>query len=404
MQFSISQSVRSVVGLVIVLALCAFGINPAAAQSGATKRGGGDLCSQGKIKIGDVAILSGVLGYYGTVAHNTQALAVELVNKQGGINGCKVEMVTKDMKSDPALAAQIAREFLRSGMQLLLLPTDLDLGISAGQAANAQGVFSMAPGGASDGYGAAVGKLFANGGTISSEQADAAARFAKESGYDSVYYVTLDRFDYFNAMEARFKKASGLKDVGRSAVAPGQTDFAAVVTDIKRQLSSSGGKPFIYMTTIFPDGATFVNQLRQAGVSAPVVGSAAFSSPDLTKALGPNTKDVYYTAGAYYEGDDLDADAAAFVAAYKAKYGVMPMTLSGVETYWAVQALFDALKVANSTEGSAVAKALFAQKNHKVPMKTIARWESGHIIGSTVIIGFTPEGKFRKVVAYPAMQ
>mgnify|MGYP001588174951 FL=1 len=49
-----------------------------------------------------------------------------------------------------------------------------------------------------------------------------------------------------------------------------------------------------------------------------------------------------------------------------------------------------------------MAAALLAQKDLQVPLKKIFTWEDQHIVGSTVIIGFTETGDFRLVESYEA--
>lgn len=360
-----------------------------------------NLCPGGKITIGAAKALSGGFSFFDAVGNKADQLAIDLVNQEGGINGCKLELITKDTKSDPAVGAQVARELLRTGVQILLVPNDQDVGMPAAQVAARAGIFSLSPGGASDSFGAAVGPLFANGGTTSAQNAYAAVQFAKSKGYQSVYYVTLEQFAYFTLMEKNFGATSGLKQLGRSVVTAGQTDFSAVVSAIKRSIAGAPN-PVIYAATMYPDAPTLVKQLREAGVDTPIIGNAAFSSPDLPKALGGRTKDVYYAAGTYYEGDDAGPGAKKFVAAYKQKYEVFPPNLNAPESYWTMWALFDAIKSANSLDGKAIAKALFAQKNLELPLKTLGRWEHGHIVGSTVVIGFTADGKFKEVASYKA--
>ncbi|MEV4991641.1 ABC transporter substrate-binding protein [Pseudarthrobacter sp. LMD1-1-1.1] len=371
------------------------------ASSGGAKAagaGGKDLCSEGAITIGSAKALSGAFSFYDTAGNNGEQLAVDQVNSNGGINGCPVKLITKDTKSDPAVGSQVARELIREGAQVLLPPADSGLGTPAAKAAQSQGIFSMA-GASGDDYAPGVGKLFATGGSMAGQNGKTAAAFAKEQGYDSVYYATLDAFQYFTVNEDSFKKDAGLKELGRSVVKLGQTDFAAVISDIKRSVGA-GSKPMIFLATAYPDAPTLITQLRKAGVDTPVVGNATWSTRNMLKALDGNTAGVFYSGGAYTEGDDASPAALEFVTNYKAKTGAYPENHQAQETYWSVLALFDAIKTANSVDGAAIEKALFAQKDLQLPMRTIKKWENGQSLGSTVIVGFTPSGQFQQVKTY----
>lgn len=393
--------------LVLVLSACAGassgGTNSSGSStsSGATSSGGFD-CPGGKIKIGAAKALTGGFSFFDGAGNNADQLAVDTINAKGGIRGCQIEMTVKDTKSDPALAAQVAKELLQGGAQILLTPNDKDLGVGAAQAAQAAGVFSFSPGGASQDFGATVGPMFANGGTTSQELARAAARFSKSQGYQSAFYITNDSFAFFTLQEDTFKKESGLADLGRATVTSGQTDFSAIVTKAKAALAT-GGTSVIYAPVFFPDAAVLVKQLREGGVTTPIVGNSAFASRDFAKAAGPaNTKDVYYAAGTYYEGNDVPKDAKEFTDAYTAKFGSFPPNSNPAESWWSMWALFDALERAGTTKAEALSAALLSQKDLQVPLKKIFSWQDQHIVGSTVIIGFTDSGDFRLVKSYEA--
>lgn len=372
------------------------------ASSGGSSNAAGEFCSNGSITLGSAKSLSGVFAFYDTAASHAEELAVEKVNQQGGINGCEVKLVTQDTKSDPSVGRQVASELIDNGADVLLPPNDVGLGTLPAQTAQRDGIFSMA-GASGDDYAPSVGDLFATGGSMASLNGMTAASFAKDQGFDSVYYVTNDGFTYFTTIEQSFRDDGGsdLRELGSSVVKLGQTDFSAVVSDIKRSVAGAQ-KPMILLATNYPDAPTMVTQLRQAGVDTPVVGNASWATKNLVDALGGATQNVYYTAGAYTEGDDASDAAKEYVARYRAKYGTYPENHQAVESYWTMWALFDAIKTANSTDGAAIEQALFAQSNLELPMRTINKWKDGHILGTNVVVGFTPEGAFRQVQTFDA--
>lgn len=386
----------SVLGGSLVLAGCA---GPSA-NSKTDSAAAGELCADGTITIGSAKALSGSFAFYDTAGSRAEELAVELVNEQGGINGCKVELVTQDMKSDPAVGRQVARELIAGGAEVFLPPNNEGLGTPAAQAAQSEGVFSMA-GASGDDYAPGVGPLFATGGSMASLNGKAAAAFAEEQGYDSVYYVTNDTFAYFGTVEEYFREDIGkdLKELGSQAIEFGQTDFAAVISDIKRTVDD-GEKPMILLATNYPDAPTMIKQLRKAGLDTPVVGNATWATKNMFDALDGSTNNVFYTAGAYTEGDDADEATVAYVNRYKEAYDTFPENHQAVESYWTMWALFDAIEKADSTTGTEIEKALFAQKDVELPMRTVFEWKDGHILGSNVVVGFTADGAFEQVSSY----
>ena len=370
------------------------------ASGGGSSSAGGEFCSNGSITLGSAKALSGSFAFYDNAAAHAEELAVDKINEEGGINGCQVKLVTQDTKSDPSVGRQVATELIGNGAEVLLPPNNEGLGTLTAQAAQREGVFSMA-GASGDDYAPSVGDLFATGGSMASLNGKAAAAFAKAQGFDAVYYVTNDAYPYFTTVERLFREDSGdeMNELGSSVVKPGQTDFSAVVSDIKRSVSQ-GQKPMILLATLYPDAPTLITQLRQAGVETPIVGNATWATKNIVDALGGATQNVYYTAGAYTEGDDASDAAKEYVEDYRTKYGTYPENHQAVESYWTMWALFDAIKTANSTDGAAIQDALFAQSNLELPMRTVNKWKDGHILGTNVVVGFTPEGTFRQVQTF----
>ncbi len=81
------------------------------------------------IKIADQAVLSGNLATYGKFHEMGSRLAVEEINKNGGILGSKIEYVMKDATLKPAVAIRNARYFVEQWGADLLIGID-----SSGQA------------------------------------------------------------------------------------------------------------------------------------------------------------------------------------------------------------------------------------------------------------------------------
>jgi ABC-type branched-subunit amino acid transport system substrate-binding protein len=75
------------------------------------------------VKIGAVASTSGALGTFGQALQKSVRLAVEQVNAAGGVfDGRPLELVVKDSTSDPATAAEAARELLSEGVAAIIGP------------------------------------------------------------------------------------------------------------------------------------------------------------------------------------------------------------------------------------------------------------------------------------------
>lgn len=80
----------------------------------------GPLCAQqrGPIRIGVLTPLSGPQEFLGTYVKNGAEVAVEQINKAGGVMGRPLQLVIRDDKANPAAAVAAAKELLADGVNL----------------------------------------------------------------------------------------------------------------------------------------------------------------------------------------------------------------------------------------------------------------------------------------------
>jgi branched-chain amino acid transport system substrate-binding protein len=325
-------------------------------------------------------------------------LAVSQINQAGGIDGCKLKMLAEDTHSDPAVGRQVAQDLLSKGAQILLVPGDFDFGITAAQAAEQAGKFSMSPTASTVGFPQAVGPNFFMAGLNTDDIGKAQATFAKSKGWKTVYYVINTGISFFTAQAAVFAKNFGGKSLGTSPVTSMQQDYSTVVSKIA---ALHPAPDVIFGSTFFPNIAIFLKQLRQAGVNAPVLGSPGWASRDLPKVAGPsNVKNTYYIGSVYFEGPGVDPSVAMMEAAYKAKYGVLPSTHNAVLGYQSMYLLAQAIRSTHSIAADKLAAAFRAIQNIKIYGSTIVGFPKNTAHRSVAVIGFTPSGGFKEVETF----
>src|SRR5207302_4926434 len=77
---------------------------------------------QGKtIQLGAILSLTGAGGVYGPSSKKGMDLAVETINKAGGVNGATITLDTRDDASDKIQSAQVAQTLIQQGQLLALL-------------------------------------------------------------------------------------------------------------------------------------------------------------------------------------------------------------------------------------------------------------------------------------------
>jgi branched-chain amino acid transport system substrate-binding protein len=105
----------------------------------------------------------------------------------------------------------------------------------------------------------------------------------------------------------------------------------------------------------YNDVALIAKQARELGFKGPLVGGDGWDSPKLCEVGGPALEGCFFTN--HYAKDDTRPIIQEFVKKYKDKFGVDPDALSCL-AYDATYLVLDAVKRANSDDGSAIRDAL----------------------------------------------
>jgi branched-chain amino acid transport system substrate-binding protein len=401
---------RSTLVFGVGLAVGALALVAVSAASASKSSGGTSLaCKNGFITIGIAKAKSGGSSFFDVAGTRGTKIAIQQINASGGIKGCKLKTIEGDTKSDPAVAAQVAKQLIGQGAQILLVPDDFDLGIAAARVGQKAGVLTLSLAASSVQFAKAVGNYFFNAGPTTTQLADAQARFALGRKWKTAYMVVDKGLAYFTEQESVFDKelaAGGGTLVGTDNVDSlgGQTDFSSTISKIK---SASPAPQVINAQMIFPNIGSFVKQLRAAGLNTPVVGNVTLQTRDLQKIVGAaGSHDVYYSAQVYFEGAGQDPKTspaiAEFARLYQKRFGLFPEQANGPGAYQAFWAVADALRKKNVTDAASAAAAIKTEKNLKVPGGTLVRWEGGHAIWNITIDGLTTDGKFKQYAVIPA--
>lgn len=382
----------------VVAGILALAATAATGGLAAPGKHGKFACKGGKIVIGNAKGLTGPLAPFDGGELNGDKLAVAEINRAGGIGGCKLKMIAENTQSDPAVGRQVAKDLLAKGAQILLVPGDFDFGITAAQAAQAAGKFSMSPTASTVGFPKAVGPLFFELGLNTDDIGKAQAAFAKQRNWKTVYLVTNTGISFFTAQEQTFLKHFGGKTVGSDTVTNDQQDYSSIVSKI------AALKPqpdVIYGSTFFPNIGIFIKQLRGAGVTAPVLGSPGWASRDLPKVAGAkNIRNAFYVGSVYFEGPGTDPAVAKMETAYKKMFGKLPDTHNTILGYQSIYLLARALEAAGSTDPKALAKAMGSIRNAKLAGSTIVGFPSNTAHRSVSVIGFDAQGRFKKIKTF----
>ena len=315
-----------------------------------------------EIVIGFALSQSGNMAPFDVEPGNAAMLRIDEINKDGGIDGRKIRVISKDVRSNPETVGTATTELIGEGVDLIVTPCDFDLsapGATIAQTSEVPAV-SICAGDPKMADTTTLGDYIFSANTGSDVEGGTGATYAIDQGWETAYVLQDESIEYTKSagkyFAATFEELGG-KVVGQDAFPGG--DNVNISSQVSRIRGLSEKPDFVYVASWNPGGATAIRQLREGGVDLPVVGPNALDGQTLLDIVG-NTKDVYYTAFACYvyctgqDSPDLDK----FVENYKSKYGNESASSYALLGYNMVSAFGDALKGVDDLSGSSVRDAL----------------------------------------------
>ncbi|MFO1445295.1 ABC transporter substrate-binding protein [Bacillus sp. Bva_UNVM-123] len=362
------------------------------AGCGSKEAGSGNSKGGDTIKIGANLELSGGVASYGSGIADGVALAVEEINKSGGVDGKEIEIIKVDNKSDAAEATNAAIK-LTSKDKVTAIIGAATSGNTVAQAeiANNSKTILISPSGTSptvtvkeDGT---VNEFVFRTAFIDPFQGTVAANFAlNDLKVKNVAVYSDNASDYAKGLAASFietfEKAGG-KIVANESYVAKDTDFRSTLTRIK-----AANPEYIFIPGYYEEVGLIVKQAREMGITVPLMGADGWDSPKLVELAGAESLNNTYIINHYSSGDP-DEEIQKFVKSFSDKYkGKSPDAFNALG-YDTVYLLVDAMKRAGDTSDSTKIKdALAATKDLSLITGTITVDENHHLIKSASVLEY----------------
>ena len=331
-------------------------------KSGDAGKGGNEFV------VGVNAELTGNVANYGKSMKSGFELAVEEVNKAGGINGKKVRVVEADNKSEPSESGNAATKIVTKDKVVAVIGPATSGCVAAEEPILSSNKVPLiapcatAPGITVDKSGKVKPFVF-RACFIDPYQGEIMAKFASEDlKVKKVAILHDSSSDYSKGLTAvfteKFKAAGGTITADEAYLAK-DIDFKAALTKLKATNPDA-----IYIPGYYEEVAKIIKQAREIGLNVPLLGCDGWDSPKLVEIAGKEATNKCYFSNAY-TAEDKDPGVQKFISAYKAKFNKVPDVFA-MEGYNAGLVLFNALKTANSTDGTKIAEALAKTKDLQV--------------------------------------
>jgi branched-chain amino acid transport system substrate-binding protein len=326
-----------------------------AAACGSAGGGGssGNSYAGKTIKLGAVLSITGAGGVYGPQSRDGMMLAVDEINKAGGVNGAQISLTVKDDASDKAQSAQVAQTLIQQDQDLAMLgPTLSNSAVAVHPLAESLKVPILAV--STTGihivpdcnypnatpcrfvFRDSLGEQTAIPDNIQSYAADAHPstgvllvaqddKFSSDGG--KIVQDTVSQYNINLLKVIKFNKAE-------ADLSPYVTQAVQLKPDV------------IFITSLGGIPAKIMTEARRQGWQGQFLGGNGFNTATVSKQAGVAGKGAR-SASAWYIGNSFPSNSD-FVTAYKAAYSKDPDQFAA-QGYTAIKVLVDAAKRANLT-------------------------------------------------------
>jgi len=305
------------------------------------------------IKVGFNVPLTGFAAADGKSARIGAELAVEQVNAAGGINGKNLELVVYDDQASPKESAPLAAK--------LITQDEVVAGISGSYSGATRAAATLYQENGTPYISAYAvhpditrsGEYVFRTSFMGEVQGRAGAKLVGEMmGKKRVSVITLAN-DFGKSLEAGFKeKASeyGIEILGEYDYSIKDREFGPIVSKVKAESPDA-----IYASGYFFTAGPLVTQLREAGVTVPIIGQEGYDGEMFIKIAGDAAEGVIITTS--LDRDSNDPLAQAFITGFQAKSGY-PADMVSASTHTAVLVLAEALKQVDPNDKAALRQAI----------------------------------------------
>ena len=357
--------------------------------------GGCSKQEKSPIKIGALYNLQGSQASLDIPSADGAKLAVKEINGKGGINGCQLELVLYDGKTDPEAIKEAARKLVEIDKVTAIIGfSDNDMVLAAAPiAATARTVF-LTSGATSPKLPGLVKDYLFLACFGDNVQAAAGAEYAcRNLGLKSAALLTDEKMDYTlllsNYFKDRFVELGG-RIVLDGTYQGGARNFSAYISQLK---ALDKLPDMLYVASGPDDIGAIVKELRQAGFHMPIMGGDAYDTPLLCETAGKYADGVYFTTHALLDEKAGTGQSRRFISAYRDEYKKLPEHAFAALGYDAVCILAEALKKARPGSAEPIVTALLETRNLSTVTGEISYENGSRIPRKSVTVVVIRDGK-----------
>ncbi|NVK40854.1 MAG: branched-chain amino acid ABC transporter substrate-binding protein [Oceanospirillaceae bacterium] len=296
------------------------------------------------LKIALAGPATGPVAQYGDMQKIGVMMAIEQLNKAGGVNGMELEGVIYDDACDPKQAVAVANKIVNDGIQHVVGHLCSSSTEPAADIYEEEGVLMITAASTSPTITEKGHKLIFRTIGLDSLQGPFAAQYIVNSVKPERMAIIHDKQQYGEGLATAVKnevEKAGITPVMFEGVTPGDKDFSALVAKLKKE-----NVDFVYYGGYHPELGLILRQSREKGLEAQFMGPEGVGNPDISKIAGEASEGLLVTLPQSFDQDPANQ---ALVEAFKAK-GEDPSGPFVFPAYSAVQVMAQAIEGSGSSD------------------------------------------------------
>ena len=311
------------------------------------------------IEIGFFGALTGPQATFALSGRNGAKLAIEEINRSGGVLGKKLELLIEDDRNEPSEAASAVSKLITQNHVVALIGENASSrSLAAAPIAQSYQVPMVSPSSTNVEV-TKKGDYIFRVCFIDPNQGKALALFARQTLHAQTAATLIDaKSDYSVGLAEAFRTeftVQGGTVIAEIKYAEGDSDFHAQLTAIQAKRPD-----VLFVPGYYTDAGLIARQARGLGIQATLLGADGWDSPKLVEIGGAAVDGAYFSN--HYSVDDPSPAVRTFVDAFQKAYGAEPDSIAAL-SYDAARLVADAIRRAGSTEGKRVRDALASTKD-----------------------------------------
>ena len=304
------------------------------------------------IKIGLAGPVTGAVAQYGDMQFIGAQMAIEQINKEGGVNGQQLEGIVYDDACDPKQAVAVANKIVNDEVSFVVGHLCSSSTQPASDIYEDEGILmitaaSTSPDITSRGY-----ELVFRTIGLDSLQGPTAGNFIADTIKPKNVSVIHDKQQYGEGIATAVKETlekKGVKVGLFEGINAGDKDFSSMISKLKQE-----NVDFVYYGGYHPELGLLLRQAKEKGLNVRFMGPEGVGNKEISAIAGPASEGLLVTLPQSFDQDPRNQK---LVDAFKAKKQD-PSGPFVFPAYAAVQVIAEGIEKAGSTDTAKVAEAL----------------------------------------------